>query len=68
MNKDVAKVVAQANLECRTVTEEELHVASYQFDQRTGKEKRKPIKGDWGYVYKEDNRFFININFQIRFK
>ena len=68
VNKDVAKVVAQANLECRTVTEEELHVASYQFDQRTGKEKRKPIKGDWGYVYKEDNRFFININFQIRFK
>lgn len=68
VNKDIAKVTALANLEGRTVTEGELHAASYRFDQRAGTEKRKPIKGDWGYIYKENHHFFININFQIRFK
>ena len=28
----------------------------------------KAKKGDFGYVYKKDNRYFIDLNFQIRFK
>ena len=65
--KDRAKVIAKAHLEGREATEEELHNATYKPDNN-GREKRKPIKGDWGYVFKENDHFYITINFQIRFK
>lgn len=62
VNKDKAKVIAQAYLEGREVTEEELREATY----KNG--KLKPKKGDWGYVYKgEDDKYYISINFQVRF-
>lgn len=62
VNKDKAKVVAQAYLEGRDVTEEEMLEAT------TKDGKPKPKKGDWGYVYKgEDGKYYITVNFQIRF-
>ncbi len=33
-----------------------------------GRREKKPAKGDWGYVTKEGDKFFITINFQVRFK
>jgi len=68
VNKDRAKVYALAHLEGKEPTEEELHAVTYEIDKKTGKEERKAKKGDWGYVYKDGDRFFININFQVRFK
>lgn len=62
VNKDKAKVIAQAYLEGREASEKELLEATY----KNG--KPKPKKGDWGYVYKgEDGKYYISINFQIRF-
>lgn len=67
VNKDIAKVIAKARLSGREATEEEIKAVSVKINKK-GKEERKAIKGDWGYVYKNDNRFFINVNFQIRFQ
>lgn len=62
VNKDKAKVVAQAHLEGRDWTEEEMQRAT------TKGGRPKPKKGDWGYVYKDqDGKYYIKINFQIRF-
>ena len=62
VNKDKAKAIATAYLEGREATEEEIKDATY----KDGKLKAK--KGDWGYIYKgEDGRYYISINFQIRF-
>ena len=62
VKKDEAKVVAQARLEGRDWTEEEMQRAT------TKDGRRKPKKGDWGYVYKDqDGKYYIKINFQIRF-
>ncbi len=62
VNKDIAKVVAQAYLEGRDVTGEEMREATI----KNG--KPKPKKGDWGYVFKgNDEKYYITINFQIRF-
>lgn len=62
VNKDKAKVAAEAHLEGREATEEELKEAT----TKGGKTKAK--KGDWGYVYKgKDGKYYIAINFQIRF-
>lgn len=30
--------------------------------------KKKPKKGDFGYVYEKDGEYFIDLNFQIRFR
>lgn len=62
VNKDIAKVNAQAFLQNRPVTDDELYKAEYDT-----KGKKKAKKGDWGYVFKENNEYFINVNFQIRF-
>lgn len=61
VNKDKARVVAKAYLERRAVTEDEMSEATL----KDGKLKAK--KGDWGYVYKKDGKYYIAINFQIRF-
>lgn len=62
VNKDVAKVKAIAHLESREATEEEIHDTMYKPNG-----KKKDPKGDWGYVFKENGEYFININFQVRF-
>ena len=62
VNKDKARVIAKANLEERDVTEEELLEAT------TKNGRPKPKKGDWGYVFKDDDEnYYISINFQVRF-
>lgn len=62
VEKDKAKVIAQAYLEGRDVTDEEWRLATI----KDGKPKAK--KGDWGYVYRgEDGKYYLKINFQIRF-
>lgn len=62
VNKDKAKVIGQAYLEGRDVTDEEILEAT------TKNGKPKPKKGDWGYVFKcEDGKYYITINFQLRF-
>ncbi len=63
VNKDIAKVVSLAALEGRTATKEEIRSAGIDKDG-----KPKPKKGDWGYVYKKDGKYYLDINFQIRFK
>lgn len=62
VEKDKAKVIAQAYLEGRDVTDDEWKEATI----KNGKPKAK--KGDWGYVYRgEDGKYYLKINFQIRF-
>ena len=29
---------------------------------------RHSVKGKWGYIYKEDDKFYMAINFQTRFR
>lgn len=62
VEKDKAKVIAQAYLEGRDVTDDEWRDATI----KNGKPKAK--KGDWGYVYRgDDGKYYLKINFQIRF-
>ena len=60
--KDVAQANAKAYLSCHTLSENEITAVIY----KDG--KRKPKKGDWGYVYENNGSYYIAINFQIRFK
>ena len=62
VNKDKAGVIARAFLENREATNDEINAATI----KNG--KPKPKKGDWGYVYRgKDGKYYISINFQIRF-
>lgn len=63
VKKDLARLTANTALEGRKPTEEEIREATY---NKNGKKKEK--KGDWGYVYKEDDKYYIATNFQVRFK
>ena len=65
LNKERAKVTALAHLNHREPTEAELNAVTFK-NGRDG--KKKDAKGDWGYVIKEGDKFFINLNFQIRFQ
>ena len=68
VNKDVAIVKAKARLEGREATQTELDNVSYSVGKEGKLEKKKP-RGDWGYVYKKDDgKYYMNINFQIRFE
>lgn len=62
INKSIANIEAKAYFEGRSATAEEIRAVSYGSNG-----KKKPKKGDWGYVYKNDGRYYININFQVRF-
>lgn len=62
VGKDVAIAKAKAFLECREFTDEDLYSAMY-----NGK-KRKPPKGDFGYVYCMNGEYYFDLNFQIRFR
>ena len=66
VNKNIAKIVAKAHLKGREPTEEELNKVTYKYEN--GRLTKYPKKGDWGYVYKENDRYYITINFQIRFR
>lgn len=67
VNKDRAKVTAKAHLEGRAPTDAELDAVTYKI-KADGKREKKAAKGDWGFVTKEQDSFFITINFQVRFK
>lgn len=73
INMYLAKVYAQAKLENREPTQEEIDWATYKvnkdgtFKIKKGKREKRDKKGDWGYVIKENEKFYIDINFQIRF-
>lgn len=62
-NKDIAVTKAKAFLEGREATEEEVTSV---ITKANG--KLKDVKGDFGYVYEKDGKYFIDINFQIRFR
>ncbi len=65
MLKDLAVAKAKAFLKGNELTEEER--AAYLY--KNGKSgMRKSKKGDFGYVYEKDGRYFIDLNFQIRFR
>lgn len=63
--KDLAVAKAIAYREGRILTESEENGYIYQ-NGATGAKKLK--KGDFGYVYEKDGRYFIDLNFQIRFR
>lgn len=65
VKKDVAIAEAKAYLNGRSLTEEEMCSLIYKNGQ-SGPKKSK--KGDFGYVYKQDCHYYIDFNFQIRFR
>ena len=66
MYKDLAIAEAKAAIdENRSLSESEKNRIIYK-NGISGAKKDK--KGDFGYVYQEDNEFYIAINFQIRFR
>lgn len=67
VKKNLAKLMATAQLAGYEVTDTEKRLVTYKMGT-DGKEKKNPVKGDWGYVYKKDNKYYISINFQLRFK
>ena len=65
MCKDLAVAKANAYLEGRVLTESEENSYIYK-NGVSGTKKSK--KGDFGYVYKKQGQYFIDLNFQIRFR
>ncbi len=65
MLKDLAVAKAKAYLEGKELSNDEEAAYIYK-NGKTGTKKSK--KGDFGYVYEKDNRYFIDLNFQIRFR
>ena len=65
MQKEIAVSEANAYLEGRELTETEIKALTYK-DGQSGMKKSK--KGDFGYIYEKDGQFFIDLNFQIRFR
>ncbi len=63
--KDLAVAKAKAYLENRALTKDEENCCIY----RNGiSGTKKPKKGDFGYLYEKNGRYFIDLNFQIRFR
>lgn len=65
MCKDLAVAKANAFIEGRILTEKEVNSYLY-VNGISGRKKYK--KGDFGYVYEKHGRYFIDLNFQIRFR
>ena len=63
--KDLAVAKAKAYQEGRNISERERNSYIYK-NGESGAKKYK--KGDFGYVYSKDNKYFIDLNFQIRFR
>ena len=65
MCKELAVATAQAFINGHQLSEEEIRLLTYK-NGVSGTKKSK--KGDFGYVYQKDGRYFIDLNFQIRFR
>lgn len=65
--KDIAIAKAKAYFEGRELTEEEIKELTYT-RKDTGELERRAVKCDWGYIYPLNGKFYININFQTRFR
>ena len=65
MCKNLAVAKANAYLEGRLLTESEENSYIYK-NGVSGTKKNK--KGDFGYVYEKHGQYFIDLNFQIRFR
>ena len=61
VNKAIAFAKAKAVLAGRDFTEDDLRAIAID-----SKGKTKPVKGDYGYVYKFGNEYRFDMNFQIR--
>lgn len=68
--KDVAVAEAKAALERRALSAAERDGIIYAEKEKNGETKRtmRSKKGNWGYAFEQEGRFFIELNFQIRFK
>ncbi len=65
MMKELAVAKAKAYLEGKELSEGEESVYIY----KNGKSRmKKSKKGDFGYVYENEGHYFIDLNFQIRFR
>lgn len=62
-NKDYAVAFAKKTLSGQILSEEEKHDIFFKPDG-----KRKPLRADFGYVYKHEDEYRFDINFQIRFQ
>ena len=60
--KDLAVAEARAYCSGGALSGEEINQVIF----KNGRRKSK--KGDFGYVYAKDGRYFIDLNFQIRFR
>lgn len=65
VRKDLAVAKAKAYLEGRLLSENEVNACIYK-NAITGVKKSK--KGDFGYVYEKNGHYYIDLNFQIRFR
>ena len=65
MCKDFAVAQANAFMEGRILTSQEVNALTYK-NGHSGTKKSK--KGDFGYVYEKDGHYYIDFNFQIRFR
>lgn len=63
--KDIAVAKAKAYLENRVLSETEENTYLYK-NGTSGIKKSK--KGNFGYVYEKNGRYFIDFNFQVRFR
>ena len=64
----IALEQAKAYIEGRTLTKEEIYNLTYKYDKKTDKMVKRSPKGDFGYVYCKEGEYYIDINFQIRFR
>lgn len=63
VNKEIAVAKAKARIEGRDLSPEELH--SIMYDEQG---QKKAVKGDWGYIYKDADKYYMVLNFQTRFR
>ena len=63
--KDFAVAQAKAYLEGRELSESETNALIY-VNGKSG--RKKPLKGNFGFVYKHEGHYYIDLNFQIRFR
>lgn len=65
MCKDIAIARANAYIDSRELSEAEVNMLTYK-NGVSGAKKSK--KGDFGYIYEKDGKYYLDLNFQIRFK
>ena len=63
VNKDLAVAKAKAFLDGIELSEDEARTIT-----TNDRGRRKDPKGNCGFIYEEDGKFFVDMNFQIRFK